>query len=227
MAVGLVSGNLSIDMPQNLQTSGSPSFVDLTLSGLTASSALYLDASKKIASRALTNGQLLIGSTGAAPVAAALTGTTNQVTVALGAGSVTLSTPQDIATTSSPSFKTLSTTGGPSFFPMPRAAAYNASSTIATADLLGGWLESSANAGITLTFPTGAVLDAAVAAIATLYVTMSFKFLLWNFNSNTVTFSFPTGIAAQIMGTTIAGSTAKQYVLTRSGTASWVLYNLS
>ena len=53
---------------------------------------------------ALTDGQLLIGDTGAAPVAAALTGTANQVTVTNGAGSITLSTPQDIATTSSPTF---------------------------------------------------------------------------------------------------------------------------
>jgi hypothetical protein len=53
---------------------------------------------------ALTNGQVLIGSTGAAPVAATLTGTTNQVAVTGGAGSITLSTPQDIATTSDVTF---------------------------------------------------------------------------------------------------------------------------
>lgn len=56
---------------------------------------------------ALTNGQLLIGSTGAAPVAAAITGTANQVTVTNGAGSITLSLPQDIATSSSPTFSTV------------------------------------------------------------------------------------------------------------------------
>lgn len=53
---------------------------------------------------ALTNGQLLIGSTGAAPVAASITGTANRVTVAVGAGTITLSGPQDIATTSTPTF---------------------------------------------------------------------------------------------------------------------------
>lgn len=56
---------------------------------------------------ALTDGQLLIGDTGGAPVAAALTGTTNQIAVTNGAGSITLSTPQDIATTSSPDFASL------------------------------------------------------------------------------------------------------------------------
>jgi hypothetical protein len=53
---------------------------------------------------ALTNGQLLIGSTGAAPVGAAISGTANQVNITNGAGSITLSLPQDIATTSSPTF---------------------------------------------------------------------------------------------------------------------------
>ena len=53
---------------------------------------------------ALSNGQLLIGSTGAAPVAAAITGTANRVTVGLGAGSITLSGPQDIHTAATPTF---------------------------------------------------------------------------------------------------------------------------
>lgn len=53
---------------------------------------------------ALTNGQLLIGSTGAAPVAAGLTGTSNQITVTTGAGSITLSLPQNIHTAATPQF---------------------------------------------------------------------------------------------------------------------------
>lgn len=53
---------------------------------------------------ALTNGQVLIGSTGADPVAATLTQTSNQVLVATGGGTITLSTPQDIATTSDVTF---------------------------------------------------------------------------------------------------------------------------
>ena len=54
---------------------------------------------------AMTNGQLLIGSTSVAPVIAALTGTTNdEVIVTNGAGSITLSLPQAIATTLTPTF---------------------------------------------------------------------------------------------------------------------------
>lgn len=83
----------------------------LTLSGLTANAFLYSGAAGLLASTAApTNGQLLIGSTGAAPVAAALTGTSNQVTVANGAGSITLSLPQNIHASATPTFANISLT---------------------------------------------------------------------------------------------------------------------
>ena len=50
------------------------------------------------------NGQLPIGSTGVDPTLATITGTSNQVNIANAAGSITLSTPQDIATDSYPLF---------------------------------------------------------------------------------------------------------------------------
>jgi len=43
-----------------------------------------------------TNGQLPIGSTGADPVLATVTGTANQIAITNAAGSITVSTPQDI-----------------------------------------------------------------------------------------------------------------------------------
>ncbi len=65
----------------------------------TAKSFLYIDANNKLASTAApTNGQLLIGSTGNIPAVASLSGTSNQVVVTPGAGSITLSTPQNIDT---------------------------------------------------------------------------------------------------------------------------------
>lgn len=57
-----------------------------------------------------TNGQLLIGN-GTAYTLATLTGTTNQVTVTNGAGTITLSLPQSIATTSNPTFNDLTLNG--------------------------------------------------------------------------------------------------------------------
>jgi len=63
-----------------------------------------------------TNGQIPIGSTGADPVLAALTGTANQIIVTNGAGSITLSTPQDIHTGASPQFAGLSIYGNVVFY---------------------------------------------------------------------------------------------------------------
>lgn len=55
-----------------------------------------------------TNGQLLIGNTTGNTLAkATLTGTSNQIVVTNGAGSITLSTPQDIGTTSTPQFTSI------------------------------------------------------------------------------------------------------------------------
>jgi hypothetical protein len=53
---------------------------------------------------AMTNGQLIIGSTGSAPSISALTGTADQVIVTNTAGAITLSLPQNIDTTATPTF---------------------------------------------------------------------------------------------------------------------------
>jgi len=60
---------------------------------------------------ALTNGQLLIGATSGTPTAAAITGTANQVIVTNGPGSITLSAPQNINSTASPTFIGLTLSG--------------------------------------------------------------------------------------------------------------------
>jgi len=57
------------------------------------------------------NGQLPIGSAGADPVLAGITGTSNQITVTNGAGSITLSAPQNIHTGASPTFVGLTLSG--------------------------------------------------------------------------------------------------------------------
>ncbi len=86
---------------------GAPlSVSNLTVSGLPfANTVALVDSNHALTTGpALTNGQLLVGSTGAMPVAASLTGTANQVTVTPGAGSITLATPQSIHTGASPTF---------------------------------------------------------------------------------------------------------------------------
>ena len=79
-------------------------------SSLAASSVLYLNASNNLSSFALTNGQVLVGSTGANPVATTITGTANQVIVTNGSGSITLSTPQNINVGASPTFVSMTLT---------------------------------------------------------------------------------------------------------------------
>jgi hypothetical protein len=75
---------------ETLSLSATPSFTSLTLSGLTANSFLYSGTGGALtATAAPTNGQLLIGSTGAAPVAATITAGAG-VTVTNAAGSITI-----------------------------------------------------------------------------------------------------------------------------------------
>lgn len=81
--------------------------------GGTARAFLFVNTSTQIAqTAAVTNGMLLIGSTNANPVAATLTGTSNQVVVTNGAGSITLSTPQSIGTGNSVTFAGLTLSAG-------------------------------------------------------------------------------------------------------------------
>jgi len=68
------------------------------------------NATSIIESSALLDGQLIIGRTGLSPLVANITATANQVNVTNGAGTITLSLPQDIALISSPSFASLSLT---------------------------------------------------------------------------------------------------------------------
>jgi hypothetical protein len=60
----------------------------------------------------LTDGQIFIGSSSSAPVASSITGTTNRINVTNGPGSITLSTPQDIATSSDVTFNSVTATNG-------------------------------------------------------------------------------------------------------------------
>jgi uncharacterized protein (UPF0218 family) len=121
------------------------------LSGLTANSILTLDASKNIASNVLTNGQLLIGSTGANPVIASLTGTTNQIIVTNGAGTITLSLPQNINTSSSPSFSALTLTSTTNQLILGTTNTVTISSTAPTASRVYTIPDTAANANFVMT----------------------------------------------------------------------------
>lgn len=105
------TGAVVLSIPSTFIAPGTIQGTSLTLTGLTANSFLYSGTGGLLTTTAApTNGQLLIGSTGVAPVAASLTGTTDEIIVTPGAGSITLSTPQAIAITSSPTFASLTLT---------------------------------------------------------------------------------------------------------------------
>lgn len=111
VSVAAICTTLGVGAASN-PTFGNVTASNLTASALTANSFLFSGTAGLLTTTAApTNGQLLIGSTGVAPVAASLTGTANQVVVAGGAGSITLSLPQNIHTAALPTFAGLTTTG--------------------------------------------------------------------------------------------------------------------
>lgn len=75
-----------------------------TLLGGTPYGLLSLNNSNDVITSNLSNGQILIGSSGNAAIPANITGTANQITVTNGSNTITLSSPQDIATSSTPTF---------------------------------------------------------------------------------------------------------------------------
>jgi len=90
--------------PISTPTFASVNTSTLTITGLTTNALVYPISGLLTSLGVAADGQLPIGSTGAAPVLATLTGTANQVNVANAAGSVTLSTPQDIHEDATPEF---------------------------------------------------------------------------------------------------------------------------
>jgi len=99
-------------LDKRLNTSASPVFESIGLTGLTENALMYADGDGVLTSlAAATNGQLAIGNTGNPPSITGLTGTANQITVTNGAGSITLSTPQDIHAAATPTFAGLTLTG--------------------------------------------------------------------------------------------------------------------
>lgn len=92
------NSTVQLGTPQDIGTGSSPTFAGTTLSGLTATRLVASSAAKALSS--------------VANLTSWIAGTANQVTVTDdGDGTITLSTPQDLATTSSPTFTTLSVGG--------------------------------------------------------------------------------------------------------------------
>lgn len=101
---GSTTGSATLNVDAGL---GANKIPQIGGSALTANSVILSNGTGNLTSSSLSNGQILIGSTGVAPVAANISGTASQILVTNGSGSITLSTPQNIGTTSSPTFSGL------------------------------------------------------------------------------------------------------------------------
>lgn len=156
---------------------------------LTPNAALRSNALGQVESVVLLDGQLLIGSTGAAPTVGTLTGTTNQITVTNGAGTITLSTPQDIHTAATPTFGGMTlnglldvTTGGATIL---GNTTINASGTATTSigSATGGTVSMTANGDVTIDVVNSATNDLVLNNIAVL---APIEDLLWITATNEV-----------------------------------------
>ena len=127
-------GVFVLSTPQDIAPTSAPTFAGLTITGLTPAGIVHNNVNGLLSSSAVDlasadiintlplsnggtgisavpdNGQLMIGN-GAGYSLATITGTLDEINVANAAGSITLSTPQPIAATSSPTFSALSLTG--------------------------------------------------------------------------------------------------------------------
>ncbi len=83
------SGSYIIYYGSSQLSNGNLGINGITVSGLTSNAIVRADANKNLVSTSLSDGQLLIGSTGTSPVAATITGGTG-ISVTNGAGSITI-----------------------------------------------------------------------------------------------------------------------------------------
>lgn len=119
-------GTITLSLPQSIATSSSPTFTGLTLSGLTATRLVASDGSDVLVSTSLNSW---------------VAGTANQITVTDDLdGTITLSTPQDIGTGSSPSFTGLTVTG----LSASRLVSTNGSDALTSTDI-SSWIAGTSN----------------------------------------------------------------------------------
>jgi len=148
---------------------------------------------------------------------------------------LTLESTSGTGTTDSIQFKVASQaevarydTSGAYFFKKV-ANAVNATATLTVAQLQGGIITSTTAAAVTMTLPTGTVLDTAGTGLAatTLATNETIQFTIKNTGAtNAITVAVATGVTnGGVAGDlTIAASGTATYLLTRTGAATFVLY---
>lgn len=99
-----VSGNPTLSLPQDINTTSSPSFANVSVSSIISAAIIGTSSNGSLVNQTVSG--IVIGN-GTTLVGRSIIGTTNQITVANGtgtAGNINLSLPQNISTTSSPTF---------------------------------------------------------------------------------------------------------------------------
>lgn len=102
------SGAVTLTLPQNIHTGATPQFSNISLTGIPSGST-YTNV---VVSNGGTLETRTVASLGASGVSS-LTGTTNQVNVSSSTGDVTLSLPQNIHSSATPTFSNATLTGMP------------------------------------------------------------------------------------------------------------------
>jgi len=190
------SGNVVFSTSPTLTTPalGAATGTSLTLSGLTANSFLYSGTAGLLTTTsAPTNGQILIGSTGAAPVAAALTAGT-AIGITNGAGSITINNTGVTSNVAGTGISVSSATG-----------AVTITNTGVTSAVAGTGISVSASTGAVTFTNTGVTSIAGTAN----QITMSAS-------TGAVTASLPANVTIT-SGLTVSGLTANSFLY--SGTA--------
>lgn len=154
---------------------------------ITANRIMVSTATAIVVGPALTNGQLLVGSTGATPVAASITGTTNRIIVSLGAGTINLSGPQDIHTAASPTFASMALTATSSQLIFGTTATTTLSTTAPSASRVITIHDAGANSNVVLN--TGGALTITNTPAASGYVALATS-------SSTASWQAPSALAA-------------------------------
>jgi hypothetical protein len=103
------ASTIVLDAIQDLRTSATPTFNDITLTNLIANQLLFADSNKSISNMTLAvNGQLVIGSSASSGSVASTLGSGNSISITNGQGSISIDTIQDIRSSAVPTWKGVS-----------------------------------------------------------------------------------------------------------------------
>lgn len=195
-----------------------------------SSSILEADGSGNIVGVKLTDGQVLVGSTNNPPVASTITGTTKQILVTNRAGSITLSTPQNISPSDSPTFNSISLGTTPNLITLDVATTAPYTYTITGSPFANDIVVSNNTLIITNTPSIGEILIAGGATNASFQDPFPWSIAQGGTASSTaltngkvITSNSGSIVESNINTSALVTDTAESLVITNTGTSGQVL----